>query len=240
MIGKLHVRHAETHRADGFGTQDEIQTQLRIPRGIRRQPLRVRIVKVERAHELFDLLRAVERVEISGDDDRFRVDGGDFHQIIELSRARFVTEREMHEEEPDPADVQFQNQFFESDGEIIDLFFGGVETGEECVSLFAENGDPASDGAEPVLHAAERIMFEPFRHERGLIDESGPERPGVDLDESDDVRIAPVDEIDDPVEIFHSRMQIAVSGEDGSDSAGGSGSVCDIVNKQSHSVSPWE
>ena len=145
----------------------------------------------------------------------------------------------MHEEEPDPADMQFQNQFFESDGKVIDLLFGGVETDEERVSLFAENGDPASDGAEPVLHAAQGIMLEPFCHERGLIDESGPERSCIDLDEPDDVRIAPVDEIDDPVQIFHSRMQIAVSGEDGSDSAGGSGSVRDIVNKQSHIDSPW-
>ena len=145
----------------------------------------------------------------------------------------------MHEKKTDPPDVQFQNQFLESDGKIIDILIGGVETREKCIPLLAENGDPASDGAEPVLHPAERIMLEPLRHERRLIDESGPERPCVDLDESHDVRIAPVDEIDDPVQIFHARMQIAVSGEDGSDSAGGSGSVRDIVNKQSHNVSPW-
>ena len=59
----------------------------------------------------------------------------------------------------------------------------------------------------------------------------------INLDQPDDVRIAAVDEVNDPVQISLAGTQIAVRGKDRPDPARGSGSVCDIVNQKPHSLS---
>ena len=95
------MRHGKLQRADRFGTQHKIQTQFRIAGRIGRQSLPVRIVQIQRPDQFFDLLRAVERIEISRDHHRLRIDRGNLHQIIQLSLPGLVPQRQMDEEKPD-------------------------------------------------------------------------------------------------------------------------------------------
>ena len=194
----------------------------------------IRVVEVERFHDLFRFRVSAEGVEIACDDDGSRIDRRDLRQIIELFFADLLFQSEMDEEEADPADIEFEDQFFEPCGEIIGVCLDRFMTCEESVCLFSEDRDISPDGIFAVFDPAVRIVFEFRSDESGLIEESGPERSRIDLDETCDIGIAAVDESGDLVEEQRFRPDVSMGIEDASDPSGGPGPVSDIVNKQSH------
>ena len=154
MIRKPHLRNLKRVNIDGAGTKDKIQFLFRGLRWKCRKPFFVWIEEIKIPDKGVQFQVTGEGVEIPGNDHRFRVDGNDFFDVIQLLSSGISLQSQMEQKETDPADMEFHNKTFEPEGHVVmpDLlrwFFG-----EEGVCLSPEDRYFSSDRGCTVFHGA--------------------------------------------------------------------------------------
>src|SRR5688572_4023988 len=132
---------------------------------------------------------APEGVEVAGDDDRLLRGHDEIVQMLQLRMAVTELQGKMHEKDCALLELELDDQTLDSFVEIVKALAMHSRRGQERVALVAQDREPLVQRSGAVLALVNGVVPERARDDVGLVDAARPDRPRVDLDEPDDVRV---------------------------------------------------
>ncbi len=160
MVRPAHVGDFEVRDFDFLAHQHEVELDARNARRERGHVLLVGAAQSGGAHEQVDFVRAPEGVEVAGDDHRFVRLGDEVVQVAQLVLALAVLEREVHEEDADVVELEFDDQALDAGVEVVEAFALDARRGQECIALLAHDGHEVVDRALAVLALVGGVVAE--------------------------------------------------------------------------------
>src|SRR6185312_6091017 len=147
-----------------------------------------------------------------------------------------VFEREVHQENRNLLEFQFNDQALDAGVAIMESLAAHPRCGEEGIALLAHDGDPVVHGRHAVLALEGGVMADGARDKVRLVEHSGTDGAGIDLDQAHDVRVLLLDEVGDPRQNQPAGAKVTRARYREVERGPGSGGISYIVNQQSH----WE
>ena len=191
VIGQRDLGNRERFDLDALRVKDEVEFHARLARRVRRQARDVGAAQPARLHEQGHLVFAPERVEVASHDHRL---GRFLHQLEHLAQLGVAVpelERQVHEEDAHVVELELDDQPLDAGVEIVEALALDPRRGQEGIGLLVHDRHERVERARAVLALVGGVMAQRFGDDLGLVDVAGADRPGVDLDQADDVGVVP-------------------------------------------------
>ena len=163
--------------------------------------------------------------------------GGAHHQVMQCAQlvlAVSVLERQVHQEDADVVQLEFDDQTLDAGVEVMEALARHTRRGQQRVRLFAHDRQQLVDGGRAVLALMGGIVADRVGDVGGLVEHAGAHRAGVDFHQTHDVRVLGADEGRDLLEHPSAAAQVAGARHRQMERRAGTGRVADVIDDQSH------
>ena len=113
-------------------------------------------------------------------------------QVTKLVLAVAEFQRQVDQEHRELLELELDDQALDAGVEIVKALAVYARRGEKRIALLAHDRHQLVDGRGAVFALIGRVVTQRARHEFRLVHHTGANRPGIDLEETDDVRIAAI------------------------------------------------
>src|SRR6516165_8665097 len=234
MVREAHIRDAKVGHLDTLAHQDEVELDTRHTRGEGGEARSVGTAQASGAHEQINLVRTPEGVEVPRHDHRL---GRLQNQVVE--RAQLVLalaelQRQVHQEHAHIRELQLDDQPLDAGVKVMETLAVHVRGRQEGVALLAHDRHELVDRVRAVLALKGRVVSELPGDVLGLVQHAGTNGAGVDLDQSDDVRLLRAQELGDAGQYLAVTAQVARARYRQVKGRTRTGRIANVVDEQSH------
>src|SRR5690606_2729930 len=134
-------RYFEMRDDDAFVMEDEIQFATWIPAGLRWLRAQVGAVEPGGGEKGIKLRLAEKRIEIAGEHHGLHARADQFLEVGELALAVAVAQRQVHEENADVLEFEFDDELLHAAGEVMESFAMHRTARDKGVALFVQHGN---------------------------------------------------------------------------------------------------
>ena len=167
-------------------------------------------------------------VKVAGHNNRFVGALDETVEIMELGVSNPIPQRQVHQENNHVIEFEFDDQFFRTLAEIVKPFSRYRVLAQERIAPLVDHRDPVCEAGLPVLGAIGMIVAEGLRDASCLAHTFCPVRAIIDLEQTHNVGIHRVHEINDGPEIVGCTPEVSAPRKDVRATACG---VSDVINQ---------
>ena len=234
MIGTADVRNRKAAHLDLRADQHEVEFTSRSVRGKGRDGLAVGAAQPGRRQQLIQFLRPPERIEVTGDNNRF---GRTHHQLLQIAQLQLpiaAAERQVDQKQAHSFQFQFDHQAFDASVEVVEALAMNPRCNQKGIGLVAQHRQMLMDRSLAVFALVDRVVPEGVSQVLRLIDPLAAPGAGIHLEQANHIGLLLHQEVRQLRQDAMVVAQITGAGEGQVEAGTAACGIADVIDDKSH------